>query len=204
MSEVEITTIGNQKGGAGKTSITILTALALERAGKQIAIVDIDPQQTASRAIAHLQEIKRTKIAILKHARSKSDFQGSDFDYIFVDTPPALGEQLRWAISISDRIILVSSPSPSDLWSSQESVEFIKKHRRKGTPTRVLFNSVVKKSKTARDLPSLAQSIGFLPLQNMITRRQAYQYAILQGWMALKPAERTEILKLAIEITTLK
>ncbi len=196
MSEFRIITICNQKGGAGKTTLIILLALALEIVGKKIAILDKDPQQTASRAINNLRKIGRTDIAIVGNI-------ADEFDYIFIDTPPALNDTVGEAISISDRVMLVSSPSPADLWSSQESVEFIKDHRRKGVPTRVLFNSVVQVARTSRDLPSLAKSIGFLPLHNVLGRRQAYQYAILQGWSALKPIERNEILKLAIEITTL-
>jgi cellulose biosynthesis protein BcsQ len=44
-------TICNGKGGSGKTTATILLGLALVEAGHKTRVLDIDPQNTASRWI---------------------------------------------------------------------------------------------------------------------------------------------------------
>jgi len=44
-----IITFCNGKGGAGKTTLSILFASALVDAGRKVAFLDRDPQQTASR-----------------------------------------------------------------------------------------------------------------------------------------------------------
>ena len=37
-----------QKGGTGKTTLAISLAVAAERAGRMVAIIDLDPQASAS------------------------------------------------------------------------------------------------------------------------------------------------------------
>ncbi|MEU3495352.1 AAA family ATPase [Kitasatospora cineracea] len=43
--------IGNNKGGSGKTAVTVNIAHALARAGKRVLVVDMDPQANASRRL---------------------------------------------------------------------------------------------------------------------------------------------------------
>lgn len=190
-----IITLCNQKGGAGKTTLTLLLAMALEEAGRKVAIVDRDPQQTASRAITHLRNLEMTTIDLVGKA--------GDHDVTMIDTAPRLDDVLGRSISESHRTILVSSPSPADLWSTQESREFVMGHLAKEAKTAVLFNSVLKGAKISRDLKELAGLIGVPALRNCIIRRQSYQYAILQGWGVLKPSERSEIQSAALEIGTM-
>ena len=190
-----IITLCNQKGGAGKTTLTLLLALALEEAGRKVAIVDKDPQQTSTRALSHLSQNNLSKITLAS--------KPGDFDVVFIDTAPRLDKPLSDALNVSDRVILVSSPSPADLWSTQQTREFVLTHRKGNAPAAVLFNSVVAGSSIARDLDALASLIGLPALTNFIARRQAYQYAVLQGWDALRPAQRDEIKNVALEIATL-
>lgn len=190
-----IITLCNQKGGAGKTTLTLLLALALEDVGRRVAIIDRDPQGTSSRAVSNLNANGLSKIEVLRAP--------VDHDVTFIDTAPRLDEVLGLSIAESSRVLLVSSPSPADLWSTQESRDFVLKHLAAEAKTAVLFNSVVKGARISRDLELLANHIQMPTLRNCIVRRQSYQYAILQGWGALKPQEREEIKSAALEIGTM-
>ena len=190
-----IITICNQKGGAGKTTLTLLLAMALESVGRTVAIIDRDPQQTSSRAVTHLRSSGVTKIELTTGAE--------DFEVTFIDTAPRLDDSLAKAIRESDRVLLVSSPSPADLWSTQQSREFVEKNLRPGAKTAILFNSVVTGAKISRDLHDLATHIGLPALKNCVGRRQSYQYAVLQGWDILRTPEKMEIQSAALEIGTM-
>ena len=190
-----IITLCNQKGGAGKTTLTLLLAMALEDIGRRVAVVDRDPQLTSTRAIQHLNSLNLSKIELVNEVR--------DHDVTFIDTAPRLDDTLGQAIKAASRVILVSSPSPADLWSTQQSRDFVLSHIAPGSKNGILFNSVVKGAKISRDMEELARLIGLPALRNCIIRRQCYQYAILQGWSALKPIERDEIKSAALEIGTM-
>lgn len=43
-----IITMANMKGGVGKTTSTIYTAMALHRLGEKVEVRDIDPQGSAT------------------------------------------------------------------------------------------------------------------------------------------------------------
>ena len=45
---MDVVAIVAQKGGTGKTTLTVSLAVAAERAGHTVAIVDLDPQASAS------------------------------------------------------------------------------------------------------------------------------------------------------------
>lgn len=53
MSNAQVTCIGNQKGGVGKTTTTESLAVALSKAGKRVLVVDLDPQASLSIAMGN-------------------------------------------------------------------------------------------------------------------------------------------------------
>ena len=184
--------ICNQKGGAGKTTITLLLAYALGDAGKKVCIVDRDPQKTAT---------KWLETAPGKNVTVADSIKG--FDVVFFDTPGSLESQaLIESIKEADRAILVSSTSPADLWSTREAGTAIRTVR-PDLKAAVLFNKVDNRTEFARLIPDYAKAIGFPSLQNSLPQRQAFQKAALAGWGALRPTDRELMAQLAIEILTL-
>ena len=51
-----IITMANMKGGVGKTTSTICTAMALHRLGEKVEVRDIDPQGSATLWAEHARQ----------------------------------------------------------------------------------------------------------------------------------------------------
>ncbi|MBM3853781.1 MAG: ParA family protein [Verrucomicrobia bacterium] len=186
-----VVTFCNGKGGAGKTTVALLLGCALADAGRRVGLIDRDPQRTATRWI------ESTKPAAFETA-----VDGSQYEAVIIDTPPRVESPLvHESLRQADKVILVSSPSPADLWSSQDTVQVIQQHHPKQKAA-ILFNQVQRQTVLARDLDVLAGRIGLPGLRNHVARRQVYQHALLLGWKALDAPAREEILQVALEIVT--
>jgi chromosome partitioning protein len=102
-------TIINGKGGVGKSTFTIALGSALAEAGHKVGVIDRDPQKTATHWIERLPnlEIVRT---------------GQKYTSVIIDTPPRLNSNLLHAsLRESDVAVLITSPSPADLWTSKDT-----------------------------------------------------------------------------------
>lgn len=184
-------TLCNGKGGAGKTTLAVLLATAFQKVGHRVGLIDRDPQGTATRWIRETGELELAAA-------------DSDHRLLVIDTPPRLdSELLHKSLAESDCAILVSSPSPADLWTSQDTVATIEQYLPDGRQARILFNQVQKRTVLAQNLEALTERIGLPALNTRIGRRQALQHAPLLGWSALDAASREELLSAALEIAAL-
>lgn len=178
----------NGKGGSGKTTVTILIASALAEAGHDVAVLDTDPQKTATRWIEETGGLALAK-------------NGKQYSALLIDTPPRLeSQQVSDAVSRADVVVVVSSPSPADLFTSRDTADLVK-HFKACERSRLLFNQVQPGTLLSRDLGDMAERIGLQRLKNQLHRRQAYQHAVLLGWKSLPLEAREEVFKLALEIT---
>ncbi len=185
--------ICNQKGGSGKTTAVVLLAYALGAAGKRVGIIDRDPQQTARRwletAPAERVELARPK---------------EDYDVTLIDTPPYLKDSgFAKAVQEADRVILVSSTSPLDVWSTQEAMERIRAERPDIRPA-MLFSRFEGHTEFGKTRDEFAKALGLRMLVNVIPERKSIQRASILGYRALRSTERENLANLALEIITLK
>ncbi len=122
----KIISIVNQKGGAGKTTVSMQLAgtLGLKKKTK-VLVIDADPQATATRWASSADDqnpfpasVSGLSAAGAKVHREVQKFV-EDYDYIVVDCPPAADSPVpQSALMISDMAIVPVIPSPLDLWAS--------------------------------------------------------------------------------------
>lgn len=180
----------NGKGGTGKTTLSVLLAHALAEAGKHVAVLDLDPQATAT---AWLRECDGGMVAEYDSTTM--------YDAVFIDTPPRI-DKLAPALARCSVAVIVCSPSPADLWTSRDTAAAIRDKLPAGARLRLLFNGVQAHTILSRELHPLADRIGVKALSSTISRRQCYQHAALLGWQALDLAAREELFKAALEVVT--
>jgi chromosome partitioning protein len=178
-----------KKGGVGKSTITILLHEALRQAGKSVRIRDWDAQGTSSKALELL---------------SPDSSPGDTAEIVLYDTPPNLEHTATLsAVRDADISLVVTTPSPADIWEAEEAVRFAQQNN-PGTIVRLVFNKMKKSTILGRLAEqSVAQSNSPV-LSVRLSSRECYQHAIAQGWPALDGAAREEVLQLGLAVLSLR
>ncbi|MBI3961625.1 MAG: AAA family ATPase [Deinococcus sp.] len=121
-----IIAIANQKGGSGKTTTAINLAAALAERGKQVIVIDADPQASAQDWAGAAPQGRPFPVFVVGYARSNLaqhiEHIKEQYDYILIDCPPALGEMSRAAMSASDLVLIPVPPSPLDIRAAAPTI----------------------------------------------------------------------------------
>ena len=119
-----IIAVTNQKGGTGKTTVTMQLAGTLAKKNYRVLIVDTDKQGTATRWASAASDDKPFPAAVcgLNAAGSKVHREIKkyikNYDVIVVDCPPAADSPVpSSALLVADLAIIPLIPSPPDLWA---------------------------------------------------------------------------------------
>ncbi|TDX22955.1 plasmid segregation oscillating ATPase ParF [Modicisalibacter xianhensis] len=117
----------NQKGGVGKTTLSVNIAAALARTGKRVLLIDADPQGSAlDWAAAREEEPLFAVVGLPKPSIHKElTVVGEGYDHIVIDGPPRVTDLARSAIMASDIVLIPVQPSPYDIWAADEVVKLI-------------------------------------------------------------------------------
>lgn len=186
---MEITLLAN-KGGVGKSTLSILLHEALKKVGKSVVLRDWDIQGTSNKALGLIasQEINPT----------------DHYDIVIYDTPPNLEHSATiMAIKNTDLAFVVVSPSPADIWEAEKTVQFIRAQNEKAL-IRIIFNKVHKGTMLGRLIEESVKQISAPMLQTVLSYRQCYQHALAKGWQALDSAAKEEVLGLAVSVVSIR
>ena len=113
--------IANQKGGSGKSTLTVHLAAAAEYAGDSPAIItDTDPQGSAGdwfnqRKKAGLDTPRYAPIALAELDSKLKALEAAGAAYLFIDTAPSVGAVNAELLAIADLILIPLNPTPVDL-----------------------------------------------------------------------------------------
>lgn len=124
-----IITVAQQKGGSGKTTVTVNLATALLEQGKSVALLDTDPQGSLGKWFMkrveaygddpNLRFSTATAWGINYELRSLS----AQTDFVIVDTPPKADSDLRPALRAADLVLVPLSASHVDIWATQDVID---------------------------------------------------------------------------------
>lgn len=121
-----IITMANQKGGAGKTTLTLnLAHYFCHFYGQNILVVDSDIQQSAM----DWSQVREGELPFEVSGMVKKTIHrdlpktAKKYAVTLVDCPPRTTDIVRSAMMAADLIIIPVTPSPYDIWASHETVE---------------------------------------------------------------------------------
>ncbi len=122
-------TVLAQKGGTGKTTLSIHLAVLAAVNGKKVVIADIDPQQSASVWRNRRDKENPAVYPIEPQALHKTiaSYEESGLDLLVIDTAPHSHDESIVAAQAADFILIPSRPAILDLAAIGASVEIVKK-----------------------------------------------------------------------------
>lgn len=117
----QIIAVVNEKGGVGKTNTAVNLAVAAAMTGKDVLVVDTDPQgsltawSSTRSALGHIPEIT----SIVKQGEFQNDILklATKFDAVILDSGGRDSLEMRQALGVSNFCLIPVEPSQYDIWS---------------------------------------------------------------------------------------
>jgi chromosome partitioning protein len=203
----KVLTLAQQKGGAGKTTLAAQLAVAFAAGGKNVALVDIDPQGSLARWFA-LREAagKAGRIGLTAvtgwRAQATVDKLKATHDLVLVDSAPHAEIEAKIAARVADLIVVPMQPSPLDLWATEPTLALARSEKRKAL---IVLNRDQTRMKLSEALAGPIAELGAEVAETTIGSRTAFAASMMEGLGVVETAPRTkaaaEIVALADEIT---
>ena len=206
-----VVAILNQKGGTGKTTLSLNLASAFSESYPTL-LLDADPQGSAldwadSRTAPqmNLDALELQSGNILRDIRSLSH----SYDWVIVDGPPGIGRISADAVRVADIVLIPTKPSPFDVWASSDIVEAVRARQKTiGGLPRAFFVITMARPRTrlVAQVDAALAEYGLPSLNTRTTERVAYPMTAIEGKSVLDSKDKTaqrEILEMRDEIERL-
>lgn len=177
-----IAIVGN-KGGAGKTTLSLNIANGLNRKLKT-AIIDADPQGSSLQWRAFGSDDSADVYEISDNIRDQLKELKHKYDAVIIDCPPSVhAEQTNLALEISDHALIPVQPSPVDLWATVHIEQAIERAREINPQLKPLLviNQLEPRTMLSKIVREAVNEIGLPVADAVIRRRAVYRSSALEG-----------------------
>jgi len=187
----KVITVFNQKGGCGKTTVSMHVAGTLGLRGHRVLVVDMDEQGTATRWASQAPDespfpATLSNLAAMggkMHREIRSQIE--NYDYIVIDCPPAVhSPSPSSAMLVSDLALIPVVPAPADMWAvvAAKQLAFHAQATNEILQVRLVPNMVQKNTTLARETLDVLSEDTEIPLAvARLGSRSAYRECQLLG-----------------------
>jgi len=199
----------NQKGGVGKTTLTLNVADALARQGLRAMVIDADPQGSAlDWSAAREGDAPPFPVVGLATKTLNRDLPdvAEGRDVVVIDGPPRTTDIARAAIIASDLVVIPVQPSPYDIWSADDVVKLISEGQIYKPALKAVFaiNRAIVKTNVGKEVMDALAGYELAPLAHVVHQRVSFVESAAVGKTVLEThnnsAGADEIRGLALEI----
>lgn len=170
----------SQKGGSGKTTLSVHTAVAAEASGERVCIIDADPQESAT-AWAGSREAATPIVATAQAGMLDAALAAAKQDGIslaVVDAPPHAAPSASQIARRADLVLIPVRPSAFDLAAVPAAVEIIQAAKVKGA---FVLSACPFRAPEIEETRAALADHGLPVLPGEITDRRAFARAITTG-----------------------
>jgi chromosome partitioning protein len=210
----KIIAVVNQKGGVGKTTLSMQLAGTFSRRKKKVLVIDADRQGSAIRWAANATDDEPfpASVAGLSTADAKVHREVkkfiNDYDIIIIDCPPAVESPVpQSALMIADLALVPILPSPPDLAAAVAMCELINnlKDVNEELKARVVVNGYKPRTTLSRSTQEVVPEFGVPVCKAYVQEREVYRQSAGLGqtvhyFGAQADAAITEMDNLATEV----
>ncbi|RYY07389.1 MAG: ParA family protein [Sphingobacteriaceae bacterium] len=164
----KIITLAHQKGGVGKSTLSLNLAYSFKD-HLNTALIDLDPQGTIS-------QLKPMINGIDVYNGSLKTISSTDHEIIIVDTPPYLSADFPKLFSLSDLVIIPTKAGIADLMAIRSTINMLKDAMKlkPQLKTKIVFNMVKSSSSIFHEIKEMLDEYQIAVFDTMISDRVSF------------------------------
>jgi chromosome partitioning protein len=164
-----------QKGGAGKTTLSVNCAVAAERGGRKTLILDLDEQGSAESwyQVRDAETPRLVKIGAWKLPEAMAAAKAGGYQLVIIDTPGRDEPSVNAAVRAADFVVIPCRPTPVDMKATPPTVETVNRLKK---PSFLVLTQTPPRGERVREAETALATLGVVcPVR--IVARAAYQDA---------------------------
>jgi chromosome partitioning protein len=178
--EMPVLTITSRKGGCGKTTLCTALATTLAAEGEDVALLDTDPNGTASRWASTLHEGQPIRAYAEADAERLAELLPALAErhrLLLVDTAGFGNQAATVAAAGADAVLVPATPGEGDVTEAQRTVAFVEglsRSTRRKIPVRVIANRMRRGTTLSRHLIAELERLGLPQLKTSLSEAVSF------------------------------
>ncbi len=178
----------NQKGGAGKTVLSTNLAVAFQRSGIDVLLVDSDIQGSSLLWRALSPEDYPKVVHATEPGAIAEVTRASTAAITIIDGAAQVQQPMSKALALATHVLVPVTPSALDMWAAEPLLEEARRRRlRSRLEVGLVLNQFESRTNISRDMAEtllrIAPDIPVLPTR--VAKRVAYREAVSRGLSVL-------------------
>lgn len=173
----------SQKGGSGKSTLSLHLATEATRAGKKALLIDLDPQGNATRWAGRRGDLPPDVSAESPAALDTvlTDAEKEIYDIVFFDTAPNADQTALRAAKAADLVLIPCRPSQFDIEAIGATLDLCEVAKR---PAVVVLNAAPIRSRVVEEAREAMSGRGATVCAVVVRERVALRHCMPDGRVA--------------------
>jgi chromosome partitioning protein len=170
----------SQKGGSGKTTLAVHTAVSAMEAGESIVVIDTDPQQSAT-VWGHARRSASPLVVTAAVAQLERVLEAAcqeQMTLAIIDTAPHAAPEATRIVRVVDGVIIPVRPAAFDLAAVSGAVDLVKAA---GVTAVLVLSACPFRSPEIAETRTVLADYGLPIFPGEITDRRAFSRAVATG-----------------------